>query len=55
MRARHRLSKLLLRHGHRLLRRQGVDRRARRVAAPAAGSTSPARQLAFDADYERAG
>ena len=50
MRARHRLSKLLLRHGHRLLRRQGLDRRARRVAAPAAVRPARHRRLAFDAD-----
>ena len=39
MRARHRLSKLLLRHGHRLRRRAGLDRRARRLAARGSAST----------------
>ena len=52
MRARHRLSKLLLRHGHRLLRRPGLDRHARRLAAPATLRQRRRPQLTFDSDYE---
>ena len=55
MRARHRLSKLLLRHGIVYYGGHGVDRQARRVAAHARRCRScsdRATRLAFDSDYE---
>ena len=55
MRARHRLSKLLLRHGIVYYGGARLDRQARRLAAPrgaAAADASRATRLAFDSDYE---
>ena len=54
MRARHRLSKLLLRHGIVYYGGHGVDRCARSVAAHRGGTAveAPATRMAFDADYD---
>ena len=52
MRARHRLSKLLLRHGIVYSGGQAWTGAARCVAAPAASSTRRPLRLAFEADYE---
>ena len=49
MRARHRVSKLLLRHGHVYGGGTGLDRRARRLAAPIRFD-QPGTQAAFEAD-----